>query len=277
MKNQVLKILIPNDVNGYKVIQLEGWNGKCFVVPRTELKEIEKRIEIKDPGIYFLFGENDESTDQKLYIGESERFFDRLVTHDTNKDFWNTAVIFTGCLDKAKVKYLEFLSVTNAIKAKRFDLLNGVLPKENVLSEFDLISIQDYFSKIDYILTVFGYPVFQNIESSILDKKIYYLKGEGFAAKANLLDDGSLNVLKGSLARIRETKAFIGWALAARQKFLNDGTLKDNNDGFSYIFTRDVLFKSSSAAASTVIGNPMNGWIMWKDENGKTLDENLRK
>ena len=43
MKNQVLQFLIPNEANGYKVIQLAGWNGKCFIVPRTELRELEKR------------------------------------------------------------------------------------------------------------------------------------------------------------------------------------------------------------------------------------------
>ena len=133
MKNQVLQILIPNEATGYRVIQLSGWNGKCLVVPRTELREIEKRPEVNDPGVYFLFGDTDESTEQKLYIGESERFFDRLVSHDANKDFWNTAVIFTGGLDKAKIKYLEFLATNKAGEVDRYSLVNSVSPKENSL------------------------------------------------------------------------------------------------------------------------------------------------
>lgn len=277
MKNQVLQMLMPNEAMGYKVIQLSGWNGKCFVIPRKELREIEKRSESKDPGIYFLFGENDESTNQKLYIGESERFFDRLLNHGTNKDFWNVAIIFTGGLDKAKIKYLEFLSTSEAKKVNRYDLLNDVSPKENTLSEFDLVMTQDYFSKINYILAVLGYPVFQNIKESISSDKIYVFKAEGADARSQLLEDGSLNVLKGSFARIRETESLSGWSLMARRRFLEDGTLKDNGDGISYIFTRDVLFKSPSAAATTVIGRSANGWTLWKDENGNTLDENLRK
>ena len=277
MKNQVLQILVPNEVNGYKIIQLAGWNGKCLFVPRTELKEIEKRPEIKDPGIYFLFGDNDESINRQLYIGESERFFDRLISHDASKDFWNTAIIFTGGLDKAKVKYLEFLSTNGASKVNRYSLINAIAPKENSLSEFDIVSTQDYFSKIDFILTIFGYPVFQDVAQSISDKRLYSIKADGVDAKAYLLNDGSLNVLKGSLARIRETDSFWGWSLAARKKFTQDGIFKDSGDGVSYIFTRDVLFKSPSAAASTIKGTATNGWTAWRDESNKTMDENLRK
>lgn len=277
MKNQVLSFLIPNEATGYKVVELAGWNGKCFIVPRVELRELLKRSEIEDPGIYFLFGERDESTDQKLYIGESERFFDRLLNHDANKDFWDIVIIFTGGIDKAKVKYLEFLSTNEASKVNRFDLMNTVTPKENHLSEFDMVTTQDYFSKIDYILTVLGYPVFQSVKKALSNKKLYFFRGEGFDAKSQLLDDGSLNVLKGSLARIRETETLYGWSLMARRKFLDDGTFKDNGDGVSYVFTRDVLFKSPSAAAATSAGRRTNGWTAWKDDKGATLDENLRK
>lgn len=276
MKNQVLQFLVPNEANGYKLIQLSGWNGKCLVVPRTELKEIEKRSDVKDPGIYFLFGESDESTNQKLYIGESERFYDRLISHDANKDFWNLAIIFTGNLDKAKVKYLEFLSTSEALKVNRYDLINNVSPKENSLSEFDIVSTQDYFQKINYLLTVLGYPVFQHINESLSNHILYFLKSESSDAKSQLLEDGSMNVLSGSLARIKETESFGGWALSARKKFIKDGTLRDSGDGLSYVFTKDTLFKSPSAAAATITGRSINGWTSWKDENGNTLDENLR-
>ena len=121
-----------------------------------------------------------------------------------------------------------------------------------------------------------GYPVFKNVQESTLNPKMYFLKGEGAEARGQLLDDGSMNVLKGSLARIRETESFWGWSLAARKRFLEDGTLKDNGDGLSYVLTRDVLFRSPTAAA-TLKGRSTNGWSAWKDEHGTTLDELLRK
>ncbi len=271
-------MLIPNESTGYKIISLAGWSGKCFVVPRVELRQFQNRPEANTPGIYFLFGESDESTNQRLYIGESETSLDRLMSHSKSKekDFWNTAVVFTGDLDKAKVKYLESLSVKEALKAGRYNLENGNSPAENTLLEFDLVSTNDYFTKINYLLSALNYPVFQGVQTLLSDEKMYFFKGEGADAKAQLLTDGSLNVLKGSLARIRETESFWGWSQAARKRFLDEGILKDKGDGISYIYTEDVLFKSPSAAAATTIGRPVNGWTAWKDEQGNTLDENLR-
>lgn len=277
MKNQVMHIIVPGESSGIKIVELANWTGKAFIVPRASLKDIKDRPEAEDPALYFLFGEADESTNQKLYIGESENFYDRLANHDANKDFWNFAVIFTGGLDKAKVRYLEYLATFEALLVGRFDLVNSASRNENSLKEYDKMSTKDFFDSVKFVLTVLGYPVFEHVDESVSDTKIYTLKAEGVDAKAQLLNDGSLNVMKGSLARIRETKAFWGWSLNARKRFLEDGTLIDNGDGISYKFTKDVLFKSPSAASSTTIGSPSNGWTAWKDEKGNTLDENLRK
>ncbi len=38
-------------------------------------------------------------------------------------------------------------------------------------------------------------------------------------------------------------------------------------------FTSDYIFNSPSAAAGVVLGRNANGWIEWKNEDGKTLDE----
>lgn len=277
MENQVFHIILPTENVGFKIVELAGWVGKAFIVPRAHLRNLKERKEDGDPAVYFLFGEADESTAQKLYIGETETFLNRLTTHDLTKEFWNTAVIFTGGLDKAKVKYLEYLANKEAGTVARFALENNTAPKENNLAEFDEISTKDYFKKIKYTLSVLGYPVFENIKESTKNAPLYFLKAEGADAKAQLLADGSLNVLKGSLARIRETESFWGWSQAARKRFLEDGTFVDNGDGVSYSYRKDVLFKSPSAAAATTTGRPINGWTAWKDEAGNSLDENVRK
>ena len=159
----------------------------------------------------------------------------------------------------------------------RFNLQNSASPKKPHLSEPDEITVLEYFDKIKFILSVLGYPVFEKIDESISDTKIYYLKADGADARAQLLNDGSLNVLKGSLARIRETEAFFGWSKVAREKFLKEGILIKSDNNISFIFTKDVLFTSPTAAAATTTGRPINGWTAWKDEKGNTLDENLRK
>lgn len=278
MKSKALQMLVPEgNPNGMKIIELSGWSGKCFVVPRQSLKELKDRSEVNQPGLYLLFGVDEGSTDDLVYIGESENFYNRIANHDSNKDFWNIAVIFTGGLNRAFVKYLEYRATTLAHEADRMVVQNKVQPQENTLSEFEKVTVEHYFENVQFILETFGYEVFDTIIESISDKKLYHLKADGADAKAQLLSDGSLNVLKGSIARIRETKAFWGWSQAARKKFIEDGTFLNSNDGLSYVYTKDVLFKSPSAAAATTTGRPINGWTAWKDESGNTLDENLRK
>ena len=43
-----------------------------------------------------------------------------------------------------------------------------------------------------------------------------------------------------------------------------------------YVFTQDFLFSSPSTAAALVLGRSANGWLEWKDQNGKTLNEIYR-
>jgi hypothetical protein len=45
-----------------------------------------------------------------------------------------------------------------------------------------------------------------------------------------------------------------------------------DGDG-SYRFSQDYIFGSPSAAAAVVFGLTANGWIEWKDKEGKTLHE----
>lgn len=270
-----MQIIFPNgDPNGIKIIELSGWNGKAFTVPRTELGSLKERKELKESGLYFLFGEDEETGNQLVYIGESGDCFNRLNSHDLQKDYWNSALVFLAPPNR---NYLESISAKLAKEAKRYIVKNSTQPKEENQSEFDRIKNERYFDGVKKILSALDFPVFESIKDLTSDKQLYYLKADGVEAKAQLLDDGTLNVLEGSTARVRETEAFWGWSLNARKQFLQDGILKEKGDGISYIFTKDTLFKSPSAAAATLTGRPINGWTSWKDIEGITLDANLRK
>lgn len=275
---KVLQTLIPaGNPNGMKIIDSPGWSGKCFVVPRQNLKELKDRPEINQPGFYLLFGVDETSGDELVYVGQTETFYTRIAEHDAKKDFWNTTVIFTGSLNGAFVKYLEYKATASARESGRMIVQNQTEPKKNTLSEADSVIAEQYFENVQFVLSAIGYEVFDTIAESISDIQLYYLKADGADAKAQLLANGNLNVLKGSLARIRETQSFGGWSQVARNKFLEDGTFVGTGDGGSYVYTKDVIFKSPSAAAVTTVGHPANGWTMWRDHAGKTLDENVRK
>jgi len=277
MAQVVTTILLDDNPKGLRLIEMANWSGKAFVVPRGKLKELRNREDVRQPGLYMLFGEGEERT--TAYIGQSENVVDRLLSHDLNRkeDEWSMAVIFVGALDSTFIKYLESISLDLAKKADRYDIFNKGGSNENRLSEAQKIVVNEYFAKMKVIISLLGYAVFDIVSESIADLSMYVLRVSGADAKAQFLDDGSLNVLNGSLARIKETSSFGGWSEAARKKFLADGTLVDNGDGISFRFTRNVVFRSPSAAAATIAGRSINGWTAWRDETGKTLDENVRK
>src|SRR3989344_1993727 len=184
MQDRVIHMILPKGGSGIKIIELAGWTGKVFLISRTNLKDIKNRPDSSNPRVYFLFGESGESTKQQLYIVESENFFDRLINHDSNKGFWNFAVVFVGGLDKAKVRYIEWIASQEAHKIGRFEIKNSVSRNENTLSEYDEITTKDFFENMKFILNVLGFPIFENVKESILDKNIYKLIGENFDAKA---------------------------------------------------------------------------------------------
>lgn len=272
-----IKILLPTgDPNGIKVVEISGWEGQAFIIPRGKLKEVKDREEAGHPAIYFLFGEGEESTREKVYIGESESFYSRLLNHNDNKDFWNTAVVFTGGVNRAHVKFLENKSVSLAKKIDRYDIVNQVEPLENRLKDFEKAEANDFFEKIKLILGVSGLSLFQDIPNASEAKEIYFCRGVAADAQGTLLESGEFIVYKGSLARITQVPSFSGSGPTRVSHLLDEGVLKKEND-VSYIFTRDYIFTSPSAASDTVKARSSNGWTNWVDSHGKTLDENLRK
>lgn len=276
MKVKALQLLIPSgEPNGIKLIKVSGWDGLCYIVPRQSLNELSADSDVINPGLYFLFGKDESSDSQLAYIGESEKFFDRITKHNVKKDFWDEAIVFTGDLNKAHVKFLEHKAVRLAKDAGRMQLDNSNTPPENRLSQYDKVGVELFFSNVKFILEAFGYDIFKSLEESVSGGVLYYLKGNGFDATARLLDNGGMVVLAGSLTSIRETNSFGGWAKAARQQFLQESALVLNGEYFR--FTKDVTFRSPSAAAATVAARSINGWTAWKDRNKNTLDENVRK
>jgi len=274
-----IKILLPDgDPNGIKVIEISGWKGKTFVVPRGKLKDIKEREESEHPAIYFLFGEGEDPSRQKVYIGESETFYNRLLNHSDNKDFWNTAIVFTGGVNRAHVKYLENRSVVLAKKINRYEVNNQVEPLENRLSEFEKAEADDFFEKIKLILGVSGFALFQEVPKKQDVSEIYRFQTDSADANGTLLDTGEFIVFKESTARIKETESFIKGVGGPnlRKRLEAEGVLKRQDEN-SFVFAKDFIFRSPSAAADTVAGRSSNGWTAWKDAAGKTLDENKRK
>ena len=57
--------------------------------------------------------------------------------------------------------------------------------------------------------------------------------------------------------------------MSNRQRLLDEYTIEDSG---KRILATDKLFSSPSTAATFCVGRSCNGWVEWKDKEGKTLD-----
>jgi len=59
-------------------------------------------------------------------------------------------------------------------------------------------------------------------------------------------------------------------------KLISNGYLEKKDENI-YIFVKDYVFNSPSAASDIILGNSTSGWKKWKTKNGKTLEEIYKK
>ena len=95
--------------------------------------------------------------------------------------------------------------------------------------------------------------------------------GRGCNAKGFYHTNG-FTVLKGSIIANSSVPSF-AWK-EKREKLLKDYTIKD---GDLLKLNSDKTFPSPSTAADFCIGSSNNGWLVWKDKDGQTLDTVYRK
>lgn len=249
----------------------------AILIPRSKLLDSGVRPEIKKYGIYFLFGINEDKAKPIAYIGETDDCFERLKSHNRNKEFWNYAIAITSKSDvftKSHVKYLEHICVKIAKEIGRYDLENLTTPTREHISESMEADLLDNFETIKVLLSTLGFPIFEDIrKSKATTKEILTCKGKNANAQGELTDDGFV-VFKGSKANVEETKTAGNWVVGTRKKLIDDNILVNQNG--VYIFSEDFIFGSPSAAAASVLGRRANGWIEWKNNEGKTIDEIYR-
>lgn len=282
MAKTIKIFLIDGEPNGLKTAELSNWVGQAIVIPRNKLKETKQRPECNRPAVYFLVGkENEEALLATAYIGEAENLWNRLSTHDSSKDFWQTAVAFVSKdnnLTKAHVKYLESRCLALATQAKRFDLENDTESSLPSLPEADIAEMEEYLENLKLLLSALGYPILREVvskEQKNISDPLFTCKGKGAIATGRMTSDGFV-VYKDSTATTDITKDVIDRNQRTIEKLLLNHYLEKISDSL-YVFANDYVFNSPSAASDIILGNSTSGWKKWKTENSKTLEEVYRK
>lgn len=282
MAKTIKIFLVDGEPNGLKTAELSNWVGQAIVIPRNKLKDIRQRPDCNKPAVYFLVGkENEEALLSTAYIGEAENLWNRLTTHDSSKDFWFTAIAFVSKdnnLTKAHVKYLESRCMEIASLVKRYDLENGVKSVLPSLSESDIAEMEEFLRNLRLLLTAVGYPILQEIASKeqvSTSDPLFTCGGKKAFANGRMTNEGFV-VYKDSTATAQFSNAVAERNRKNVEKLISNGYLEKKDEEL-YVFIKDYVFNSPSAASDIILGNSTSGWKKWKTKGGKTLEEIYKK
>ena len=276
MRGKTISIYIPDgDARSLKICDLKNSIVKSIFVPRNKLKDANNISELQDPGIYFLFGEDEISGKIKVYIVEADPILKRFKQHNKSKEFWTKAICFMSekkNLNKAHIKFLENYCCNKLTNSSKCILSNSTNPTRSTITASDKDFVLSFFDDLKILISALGFPIFDQVKE--VSKNILICKGKDAVAKGVYSPDG-LTVLKGSKCNLTESPTAGAWVINMRQKLKDSNVLKKS--GKVYEFIEDYMFNSPSAAAVTVLARRANGWTEWKDSKGNTLDKRVRQ
>lgn len=277
--------LMDGTASGRIKCTLANWTGVSYKIPRTELDKCKERDDLKQSGVYFLFGISDETGDNIVYIGQAgvrkngEGILYRLQEHkrDVDKDYWTEAVVFTtsnNSFGPTEISYLENRFFNLAKDAKRYNVKNNVDPTSGHVTEEKESELEEFIDYAQIVMGTFGHRVFDSLEEKIAYKvekdietnyePLLFLKTTKAEAKGRRTNEGFV-VYKGASVSNNPTKSCPETILNLRKRYTEK--VKEG------VLIEDTLFTSPSAAAGFVTYASANGIIMWLDEKGKTLKE----
>ncbi len=278
--------LMDGDANGRMKCTLANWTGVAYKIPRTELDKCKERDDLKQSGVYFLFGKNEETGDSVAYIGQAgarkngEGILNRLQEHKRNpeKDYWTEAIVFTtsnNSFGPTEISYLENRFCNLAIQAKRYVVKNGNDPTPGNITEEKESELEEFIDNAKIIMGTLGHKVFVPLatstptpviaEEDIADTsdELLYFDHSGVKATGKRTSDGFV-VLKGSQICSKLTKSCPDPTLRNREKYASK---VDEN----FVLIEDILFTSPSSAASYIGGASLSGNACWCNAEGTTL------
>lgn len=266
--------LKDGDSEGRWQAELSNWNGIAYKIPHTMLQDSGDLTLIHTPGVYFLFGKDDDADHPFIYVGEADDVFQRLGQQHTfeknDESYWTEAIVFvtsSRTLDKGKIKYLENRFYHLAKEAKRYEIKNGNTPKKSPLSEQAEATMEEFMQNVRLIMPALGHRVFEPFTERKGKKNslLYFSRndGKGGYGIGQLTNDGFV-VMKNSYIFPEMAEYLPAGIRKAREKYAKIIDKKN-------ILQENVVFGSPSYAAMFVCGKSVNGLIEWKNHKGETL------
>ena len=278
--------LIDGTPTGKIKCTLQNWTGVAYKIPRSLLETCKDsptlNKHLKQTGIYFLLGENADSGERFIYIGQAslrkngEALSIRLQEHKASpeKDYWNEAIVFTtqnDTLGPTEISFLENKFCNLANDAGRYIVKNGNEPNPGNITEEKESEMEEFIEYARIVMGVLGHKVFEPVikqeekqQQKPVNSPVFHFRGR-FKATAIVTQEGFV-VLKGSQISTKLTQSAKGPGVKARSQYKD----KITSEG---ILLEDIPFTSPSAAASFVGGACLSGNECWRTEDGKNPKE----
>ena len=274
---KTIQIFLPGgDPRGIRVAEITTRIVQVIEVPRSLLQDFLKMPESDQVALYFLFGEAEDGSEQKVYLGQTGDLRARLVKHNKEKEFWERALVLisrTHSITGTHALFLEWHCLQATRKAARYADENGnsgSKPHTPAPLEADCLEI---YETGHILLATLGYPIFDPVAKPAASQEaeeMFFCTSSGVTGKGQYTEEGFV-VLKGSVGRREVMPSFAGHSYALmREELIKSGIMRE--EGATLVFEKDHLFNKPSPAAAALLGRSTNGWDEWKTAAGKTLD-----
>lgn len=275
--------LMEGSASGRIKCTLANWTGVVYKIPRIELDKCNERDDLKQSGVYFLFGTSDDTGEPTAYIGQAgarkngEGILYRLKEHkrNTDGDYWTEAVVFTtsnNSLGQTEISYLENRFYNLAKEIGRYEIRNNVDPALGNVTEEKESELEEFIDYTIIVMGTLGHRIFEPLEERVShaaeqdltvgDEPLLFLKTQYAKATGRRTNEGFI-VYQGARLRSDATPSCGESTKKLRVQYadrIQDGILQ-----------KDTLFTSPSAASSFVVYAKTSGMTMWRNERGKTL------
>jgi len=287
MQISIITRLLDGLINGPKEIRIDKYTSiRALYLPKSFLNESSKYLKNIDGKacLYFLINNQSDSFD--IYIGESDSIINRINDHKVKKDWWEDSIVIfydeSNLLSKSDTRYIEEVLLKKFNPASYYKLQNQN-GRNSIIQIHDTFPrLKEFENQVVLIIESLGINIFKdfnhsnlmkNIESSLIYPNKYI---EVFCKNAKgkyFIDDNSVVVLEGSLAKLNDSQHFSQLKYSNLKMNLIEQQVLVKLDQENFKFITDVEFDSPSAAATIILGRSANGLTEWRDSFGNTLKE----
>ena len=241
--------LMDGEVTGKIKCTLSNWTGVIYKISRIQLGDLKSRDEMKQSGIYFLFGRDEDKQKDVTYIGQAttrkngEGVLLRIQEHtrDTHADYFNDVIILTtqnNSFGPTEISYLENKFTQLAKEAGRYIVKNGNDPNPGNVTEEKESELDEIVENTLMIIGTLGYRVFvpmtKKVSQDLTDNHSTYLYLKRKTKKSNKVIEATCErttegfvVLEGSQVEIKDSPYLPASLKEMRQNLIASRVIQD--------------------------------------------------